>query len=87
MEKISLKDVKNGLWREEMRTMIGGMTTWCRRGSSNLIDIRPGATTSNTGFLNSNGCWVYDGMPWNANPNCPPSSPSYTLLSAGGGAC
>ena len=42
MKKLSLKNVKNSVSREEMKTICGGMYTYCRRQSNNVIDQRGG---------------------------------------------
>ena len=43
MKKISLKDFKNSLKRNEMRCISGEMTTYCRRQSNNMVDQRAGS--------------------------------------------
>lgn len=80
-----LKNIKNLdgvtlLSKKEQKNLNGGLITWCKRRSQNVIDLRDGASsTPDSGFLNSNGCWVYAGMSWNASPNCPPGSPAWCM--------
>ncbi|AWG26230.1 bacteriocin-like protein [Flavobacterium kingsejongi] len=63
--------------RNELKSISGGIVTWCRRRSDNVIDIRGGGPNElappTPYFINENGCYVYPGMPWDAHPNNPPN--------------
>ena len=68
------------LSNKQQKNINGALRTWCRRRSSNVIDIRTGvATTPDPGFLNLNGYWVYGDMSPIASLNCPPGSPVWCV--------
>lgn len=78
------------LSKTEKKVIKGQMLTWCRRQSTNLIDIRPGAPAHSgmqEGYQNSYGCWIYPGMDPLSHPGCGPSKPTYSIFHGQGVSC
>lgn len=78
------------LSKTEKKMIVGQMRIWCRRQSTNLIDLRDGATEHTgiqQGYENSYGCWIYPGMDPLSHPGCGPSSPTYGIFHGQGVAC
>lgn len=68
------------LSKEQLKNTNGGLyNTWCRRRSDNVI----GGSTTDWGYQNSNGCWVYLGMCPDSHPSYPPGTSSYAISCAG----
>lgn len=75
------------LKRVEMKNVTGGMEYWCRRLSDNVI--YPDGSPVGPEFVeyNSHGCYIYEGMPPNAHPDCRPSSPNFLVMQNWGVPC
>ena len=75
LDFLNLENV-NILSKEEQKNVNGSMKFgWCDKlHSDKFEDRRAGGQPSAgaTAFQNSNGCWIYPGMPWDAHPSRPP---------------
>ena len=69
MKKLNALNLGESLNREEMKTIGGGLQTWCKRRITNVEDLRAGASGfSDIGYMNPFGCWIYVGMDPNSLP-------------------
>lgn len=74
------------LKRIEMKNVTGGMNWWCRRQSDN-VEYPDGTPVSPFVTINSHGCYIYEGMPPNAHPDCAPDSPNFGVMQNWGVPC